>query len=178
MKIEEINKQLKIYINESSFISIKCRNQLLKIFNEEFLVDLDIGNYKNVDVSINDDLTILYREDKYESKEPIQGLDDLNDRYNRFSERADTLLQRKEIDFKNKNNFNNISNLIIILCLILIIIGIFILVIHSFLMKNYFDCLWLLIFIVPWIIPKLKDNLYSRIDQAKRYLKSLFKRIK
>ena len=36
MKIEEkrnkINNELKIYINESSFISNKCRNQLLKMF--------------------------------------------------------------------------------------------------------------------------------------------------
>lgn len=178
MKIDEINKQLKIYINESSFISMKCRNQLLKIFSDEFLVDLDIGNYKNVDLSIQDDLTIRYREDTYQSDEPIQGIQDLENRFKSFSEKADLLIKRQEIDFKNKSNFNNISNLLIIVVLLLIMIGIILLVIHAFLSKNYFDCLWLIIFIIPWIIPKLKDNLYSRIDQAKRYIKGLFKKVK
>ena len=73
MKIEEkrnkINNELKIYINESSFISNKCRNQLLKIFSEEFSVDLDIDNYQNVDLTINEDYSFTYREDTYHSKE-------------------------------------------------------------------------------------------------------------
>ena len=52
-KINKINKELKVFINESSFISTKCRNKLLKIFCEVFSVDLDIGNYLNVDLSKN-----------------------------------------------------------------------------------------------------------------------------
>ena len=34
--LNEINNELKTYINESSFISMKCRNKLLKMFADEF----------------------------------------------------------------------------------------------------------------------------------------------
>ena len=59
-KLTKINNKLKIYLNEAGFISMKCRNKLLKIFCEEFLVDLDISNYKNVDLKIKDDYSVLY----------------------------------------------------------------------------------------------------------------------
>ena len=65
--INKINNELKSYINESSFISTKCRNKLLKIFEEAFDVKLDIRNYQNVDLQINDDFTITYRDDIYKS---------------------------------------------------------------------------------------------------------------
>ena len=65
MKKEEtlntINNDLKTYINESSFISMKCRNKILRLFENEFNIKLDIENYKNVDLEILEDFTIKYR---------------------------------------------------------------------------------------------------------------------
>ena len=177
-KLDTINKELKIYINEASFISMKCRNKLLKIFEEEFSVDLDISNYQNIDLEITEDYTVIYREDTYTPNEKIHSLDELTERYQKFQERADQLIKRKEIDFQNKSNWKNISNLIIIICLILISICLILLVIHSFLLGEYYNCLWFIIFIVPVIVPKLKESLTNRIIQAKNYLKSIFKRVK
>ena len=177
-KLNKINNELKVYINESTFISNRCRNKLLKIFCDEFSIDLDIDNYQNVDLSFRDDFKVVYREDVYESKDKIKDIDDLLERYERFKDKADKLLKKKEIDFQNKSNVNNVTNLIIVICILLVMIALIILVIHSFLIGDYFDCIWFVVFIIPWIIPKLNDSLTNRMLQAKNYLKSLFRKIK
>ena len=177
-RLNEINKELKIYINEASFISNSCKNKLLKIFAEEFQVDLDISNYKNIDLSIKNDYKILYRDDLYESKDKIRSVKEIEERYNNFKERADKLIKKKEIDFKNKSNMNNISNLIVVVCLIIFAMAVIILGISAFLNGHYFDLLWFVVFIIPWIFPKFKDSLSTRWIQAKRYLKSLLKMVR
>lgn len=177
-KLVEINKQLKVDINEASFISMKCRNKLLKIFSEEFNVDLDISNYQNVDLKIQDDFSILYRDDIYHSKEPINNIKEVEDLFSNFQEKANHLIKKKEIDFQNKSNWNNITNLVMMICILLALVGIIILVIYSFVQGDFYNGLWLLVFIVPATIPKLKDSLLNRYSQAKNYLKSLLKKIK
>ncbi len=177
-ELQKINKQLKIYINQSSFISNSCRNKLIKIFADEFNVDLDIDNYKNVDISIKDDFKILYRDDLYESADNISSLEQVKERYNNFREKADRLLQRKEIDFQNRSNWNIISNLIIIICLILIIIIASYLGIIALLNGHYFDCLWFIVVVLPVLVPRLKDNLKNRFIEAKRFIKSKIKKVK
>ncbi len=172
----KINKELKVCINESSFISMKCRNKLLKIFSEEFSVNLDISNYKNVDLEIKEDFTILYRDDVYSPSNKITTFEELEEKYLSFKKRADELIKKKDINFQNKTNWNNISNLIIVICIFLVMIGIGILVVHSFLIGDYYNCLWFMVFIVPAIVPRLKDSLSNRIQQAKRYLMSLFQK--
>ena len=176
--LDKINNELKSYINESSFISIKCRNKLLKIFEEEFNISLDISNYKNVDLFINDDFSITYREDKYISNDKINSISDIEERYNNFIFKADKLLERKNIDFQNKSNMNNISNLIIIIGMVLLFIIVIYFGVIAFISGDYFDCLWFLVVILPWIFPKFKDSFTNRFIQAKRYIKSLFKRVK
>lgn len=177
-RLKEINKELKVYINESSFISNKCRNRLLKVFCEEFNVKLDLDNYKNVDLSIKEDFKILYRDDLYESLDKIKDMDDLEERYSRFKEKADKLIKRKEIDFKNKSNMNNISNLIIVICVIGIMFAALYFGVRALLVGDYYDCLWLLI-ILSWVVsPKLKENLRERFLLAKNYLKSLLKKVR
>ncbi len=177
-RLNEINRELKVYINESGFISNKCRNKLLKYFEEEFDIKLDLDNYKNVDLSIKEDFKILYRDDLYESSEKIKDIDDLEERYTRFKERANKLLSRKEIDFKTKSNVNNVTNLVIVICIIGLMIGTFIIGIFALINGNYFDCLWFLI-IASWIItPSLKQKVLDRFAQAKRYVKGLLKKVK
>ena len=173
-KLTKINNKLKIYLNEAGFISMKCRNKLLKIFCEEFLVDLDISNYKNVDLKIQDDYSVLYRDDIYKTN--INSYEELEERYNRFSEKAEQLIKKKDINFKNKSNKNNIINLLVLLLLFSIIIGVILLVIRSFLMGDYYNCLWFIVFVVPIVVPKLKDNISDRLVQAKNYVKSLLRK--
>ena len=177
-KLTKINNELKSYINESSFISMKCRNKLLKIFEEEFNIKLDISNYQNVDLKINDDFTITYREDKYSSSDSINSIKELEDRYNNFKLKADNLIKKKEIDFQNKSNFNNISNIIILLLLIVIGIIVLYLGVIAFIGGHYFDCLWFVVFVLPIIIPKFKDGIRNRFIQAKNYINRLIKRVK
>ena len=178
MNLNKINNELKSYINETSFISMKCRNKLLKIFSEEFNIKLDISNYQNVDLKINDDFTITYREDKYTSEDNITTFKELEEKYNNFKLKADTLIKRREIDFQGKSNFNNIVNLIVLL-LIFITMGIVLyLGVIAFIAGHYFDCLWFVVFIVPMIIPKLKYSLRDRLIQARDYIKRLIKRVK
>ena len=176
MKIEEkrnkINNELKIYINESSFISNKCRNKLLKIFAEEFSVNLDIDNYQNVDLSINEDNTFTYREDIYKSKEKIKSFEEIEERYEKFKEKADKLIKRKDIDFDGKRNINNITNLIVVVCILLFYLIIILLSIHAFITGKYIDCFWLVFIIVPRLFPNLRENLNNRFQQAKIFFRT------
>lgn len=177
-KLNKINNELKVYMNESSFISNNCRNKVIKILGEEFNIAFKIDNYANVDISVQADGKFLYRGDLYQSSEPIKNSDDFMVRYKKFTEKADKLLTRREIDFENMNNFKNISNLIVVVCLLLFAVAVVILGIHAFLVGNYFDCLWLVVFIIPAVFPRLKSSLEVRITQAKNYLKRLMKKVK
>lgn len=175
-ELNNINKELKIYINESSFISNKCRNKILKYFMEEFNINLDIGNYQNVDLEINEQFKIIYREDIYTSNDEIKTLSDVNERYERFKEKADKLLKNKKIDFDNMSNMNNISNLIIVICMILVAIIVIVLGIVAFFNGHYFDCLWFLIVIIPSIVPQFRENLRVRFTQAKKFIRKKIKK--
>ena len=96
MDLNKINRELKVYINESSFISNKCRNKIIKIFSEEFNVNLDIDNYKNVDLSITDDFKVSYRDDLYTSSDNINSIEDVFERYERFKENSNYRKLRKD----------------------------------------------------------------------------------
>ncbi len=176
-KLTKMNNELKVFINESSFISMKCRNKVLKYFAEIFNVDLDISNYKNVDLKIKKDGTIIYRGDKYKSNDDISSFKDIEERYNSFQEKAKKLIDKKEIDFNNMSNLNNVTNLLIVIALIILCIIFLILGITALLSGDFIDCLWFVVFILPWIFPKLKSALQSRLIQAKNYLKSLIKKV-
>ena len=177
-ELNKINRELKVYINESSFISNKCRNKIIKIFGEEFNVNLDIDNYKNVDLSITDEFKISYRDDLYSSSDNIKSIDEVVERYERFKEKADKILKRKEIDFNNMSNLKNISNLIIVICIILGGIFVSILGISALLRGDFIDVLWLLFILGPAIISRLRESISNRFIQARNYLKHLFKKIK
>ena len=178
MDLNKINRELKVYINESSFISNKCRNKIIKIFSEEFNVNLDIDNYKNVDLSITDDFKVSYRDDLYTSSDNINSIEDVFERYERFKEKADKILKRKEIDFNNMSNVKNVTNLGICICIV--IIGCFacILGVSALFRGDFFDVLWLVFIIGPAIISRVRDSISNRFIQARNYLKHLFKKIK
>ena len=174
--INKINNELKSYINETSFVSIKCRNQMLRIFEEIFQVKLDISNYKNVDLKILDDFSICYRDDIYKSSANISSTNDLVEKYNEFKEKADKLIERKEIDFENKKHLSNIGNILVLLLLLIILLFVIRLIIGALLYGDFYRLLWLLVFIVPSLVPRLKESLRIRLEQAIIYLKRLFKK--
>ena len=174
--LNKINRELKVYINESSFISNKCRNKIIKLFADTFGVNLDIDNYKNVDLEILTNFKVSYRDDLYDSN--IESIDDLLEKYAFFKEKADKVLSRKEIDFNNKSNANNISNLIIVIAVVLLALFIVILGVSALFRGDFFDVLWLLFIIMPSVVPRVKESLSNRFIQARNYLKHLFKKIK
>lgn len=173
-KINKINKELKVFINESSFISNKCRNKLLRIFCDTFLVDLDIGNYLNVDLSFTEDFNIIYRDDIY--KTDIKSIEELEEKYNIFREKASSLIDKKDISFTKKSDSNNIINLLVLLLMFLFIIFLIYLVIGSFLSGDYFNCIWILVIVVPSFMPNFKNSFNNRINQARDYLKRKIKK--
>ena len=176
-KLTKINNELKVYINESSFISMKCRNKVLKYLAEDFNVNLDIDNYQNVDVKIKEDGTIIYRGDKYISNDKIDSYKKKKKRYNIFKEKADKLISKKEIDFNNMSNMNNVTNLLIVIALIILCIVFIVFGIAALLSGDWFDCIWFAVVILPWLVPKFKSALTNRLIQAKNYLKRLIKKV-
>ena len=174
MTRNSINNELKVYLNESGFISSKTRDKVLKIFCEVFEVDLDINNYKNVDLSFDEDYKIIYREDKFESN--IKNKEELEEKYLIFKERVDKFMSNKEINFESKGKYNNIMNIIALIILVFVFIVIVLFCIRSFFIGDYFNLLWFIFILVPAILPNFKENLRNRFAQAKRYLKSLKKK--
>ena len=179
MNLDKINKELKIYINEASSISNSCKNKLLKIFNEEFNLDLDINNYKNIDLSITKDFKVLYRDDLYESKDNIKKLDDVVERYNSFKTDIENILNKTKVDFETKSRNNNIKNIIVTLILTILVIVVFIGAIIELFKGNIYGTIWFIIILVSYnIIPNIRDSLKERYNIAFRYLKKLLKNLK
>lgn len=174
--IEEINKELKIMINEASFNSIKCRNKILKIFNKVFSCNLDISNYKNVDLKITDNLEVIYRQDKYKISEDIKTHEDFYSKYEEFLTEANKIIDKNNVNFDNIRLKNNIINLIIVFALIVFIIVVIYFCIKSFLGGDFYNLLWFLVFIVPYFVPRLKESLGNRIIQARNFIKTLFRK--
>ena len=121
-ELQKINRQLKVDLNESGFISMKCRNKVLRIFADEFQVDLDIGNYQNVDLSIDENYKVRYREDLYTSHDSLSDIGDVEERFSRFQERVNQILSKKEFSFEKKGLASNIFNLILLFLMFLVAI--------------------------------------------------------
>lgn len=175
-KLKQINNEIKVYINESNFISIKFRNKLIKMLGQQFLVNLPLENFASIDIVLEEDGSIIMRGDKYQPAEKITTFEELEEKYISFKEKADAMLNKKDTNYYNKRDFDNILNLFIIILIILVFIGLLILGIRALLFGNYINCIWLIMFSSSWLIPGLKENLIQRIDQAKIYLKRKLKK--
>ena len=178
-RLNKINNDIKGYLNEAKFISTKCRNKIIKLLGEEFNTEIDKSKYvefANVDIVIDEDFDIVLRGEKINTN--VNSLDDFNNIFDSYSTKVKEILDKKEINFETKNDFNNIINLIMIV-LLLIIVGIISYVaIRSILSGNLQFTIWFVVFVLPYIIPNLKDNLKSRFDSARIFVKRLIKRRK
>lgn len=168
--LRKINKEMKSYINEATFISLKCRSKLLKILGEEFSVKLPIENYKNIDVSVLEDGTIVVRGEEYHPTVQI-GLDDLEERYHRFKERADNLLKKNEINYYNMHDKSNMVNILILFGVGIVFIFLVVQAIEAFLVGDFLNCVWLFIFMSSWLIPGIRSRLEQAITFIKRKLR-------
>ena len=96
-KLNKINKELKIIIYESSFISNKCRNKIIKMLGNDFSINLPIENFKSIDVVITEDGNIIMRDEEYKRDSKIS-FDEVCELYDSFKIQADTILKKKEIN--------------------------------------------------------------------------------
>lgn len=172
--LNEINNEIKGYINEAKFISNNCRNKLLKLLGEAFSVDLPLENFANIDAKLTEDGDIIMRGDLYQSKEKVKSWEELETKYNNFKEKADKLLKKKEVNYYSKQNYNNIINLLVIAVILIVFVFLTIHTIKSFIIGDYLHCIWLFVFVSTWLIPSL--GIKERFEQAKNYLTRKFKK--
>ena len=85
--------------------------------------------------------------------------------------KADELLKKKEINYYNMNDKNNILNILFLLVIVLIFVILLIYAIKSFLVGNYLNCIWLFVFMASWLVPGIKERLEQAINFIKRKLK-------
>jgi len=175
-KLNKMNNEIKVYINESNFISNKCRNKVIKMLGDEFDIDFPLDNYKSIDVTILENGHIIMRDDEYIPSKEITSFEEIEERYNKFKEKTDLFLNKKEISFENKKIGNHILNLIIIIILFLVIIALLLIGIQALLLGDYFHLLWLILIASSTFIPKVSENLKDRLKSAQIFIKRLLKK--
>ncbi|MBP5678280.1 MAG: hypothetical protein J6X28_00435 [Bacilli bacterium] len=171
--LKEMNKQMKINMNEASSISTKCKRKLMTLVEEYFAVDLPEDNYLNIDIEILENGNIKMRDKEYETKIPISSKEELEKRFETFQKEVDLLLDRNEISFETKTQRAERNNLIWLLFLTFAGIVIMGNAIYQIVMGNLFGILWLAIIVGYYIVPTTGTSLRNRYVRAYRYLKSL-----
>ena len=169
--LKEMNNEIKVYINEAKFISNNCRNKLLKLLGETFSVDLPLENFANIDAELQENGNIIMRGDEYESTEKVKSLEELEEKYNIFKEKADKLLKKKEKNFHQKKDIDNALNIIIVIVLSVVYLIVLLLTIRAIVSLNLFTASILVALLSSYLHPNIKD----RFDQAKNYLRRKFK---
>lgn len=169
-QLKKINTELKVYMNESTFISNSCRNRVIRLLGNSFDIKLPVDNFLKVDISLLEDGSIVMRDEVYKQEQTLS-FDEVLIRYQSFKEKADLLLKRRnKLTFPN-NDYNNIKNLFVILIVLVLFIVLVIYAIRSFFTHDFINCIWLFLFLSTWFIPKFRDRFHQAIDYIKRKLK-------
>ena len=84
-KLRKINKDLKVIINEATFISNKCRNKIIKMLGNDFSVDLPLENFKSIDVVITEEGNIIMRDEEYKRDSKLS-IDEIEKIFYEFKE--------------------------------------------------------------------------------------------
>ena len=169
-KLRKINKDLKVIINEATFISNKCRNKIIKMLGNDFSINLPIENFKSIDVVITEDGNIIMRDEEYkrDSKLTIEEIDSI---FTEFKNKADVILKKKEINYYNMNDKNNIVNVFILIIMLVLFLALLYYAFISFINGSFFGCIWLLVYGSSWFVPGIKDRLHQAINFIKRKMK-------
>lgn len=169
-KLRKINKDLKVIINEATFISNKCRNKIIKMLGNDFSINLPIENFKSIDVVITEDGNIIMRDEEYkrDSKLTIEEIDSI---FTEFKNKTDVILKKKEINYYNMNDKNNIINVFILIIMLVLFLALLYYAFISFINGSFFGCIWLLVYGSSWFVPGIKDRLHQAINFIKRKMK-------
>lgn len=170
-QLKKINTELKVYINEASFVSTSCRNRLIRLLGKTFDISLPVENFARIDVLLLEDGSIEMRDEVYR-REEVLSFDDVIARYQGFKEKADAMLRRRGSDTFSGNEARNILNLFMVLLIMVLFIALIGYTIDAFLDGNYIHCIWLIMIVSSWFIPSVRD----RFIQVFLYLKRKFKR--
>lgn len=170
-ELRKINNELKSLVNQATFISNKCRNKLVKLLGETFEIDIPTDNYANVDVQITGDGNIIMRGDLYKSPSE-KTLEEINDKYEEFKEKAEQLINKKEVNYHNKKDINNVLNILIVIVLAIIYLILGILFIRAILSLQLFTASILAILLSSYLAPSIKN----RFEQAKNFIRRKLKK--
>ena len=170
-ELRKINTEIKVYINEASFISNSCRNKLIKMLGKAYDIDLPVEDFARIDVELLENGNIIMRGDEY-SRDSDLSFEEVLSRYELFKTQMDEMLQRRGKKAFPNSEKNNIINLFVVFLLGTFFLLLAIFGIRSFFDGRYFDCLSLLFLIVFWLIPSVRE----RFQQAFYYIKRKFKR--
>jgi hypothetical protein len=165
--LNKINKELKIIINESTFISNKCRNKIIKMLGNDFSVNLPIENFKSIDVVITSEGNIIMRDEEYKRDSKLN-LDEIEKIFYEFKEKADVILKKKEINYYNMNDKNNIINVFILIVMIGLFLALLYYAFISFINGNFFGCIWVVAYISSLFVPGIKERLTQAVNFIKR----------
>lgn len=170
-QLKEINTELKVYINESTFISNKCRNKLLHFLGEAYDVELPIDDFARIDVSLMEDGSIEMRGEVYKRDDALR-FDEVLSRYQVFKEKADLLIEKKGKYSFPSHDRNNIGNLVIVGIFSFFFFVLFIYGIRALLTGDFASSLWLFLIVFFFLFPRVRD----RFSQAFHYMRQKFKK--
>ena len=173
MSLDNLNKQMKIDINEASSISDKCKRKLIQLVEKHFMVDLPKENYLNVDIEILENGNIKMRDIEYKTTTPVSSEKELKERFHAFQEEADNLINKNEVSFETLTSKKERNNLIWVILITIAIIIIVLNAIRELILGNLFGVLWIVIIIGSYVIPATGNSIRNRYIRAHRYLKSL-----
>ena len=170
-KLFDMNNEMKDYINAAMFIDRKAKIKLLKEINKAFYVNIPIDNYANIDASINEDGSILFKGDVYKPSNDVSSIDDIYDRFMNLKQCIDPYFDRK--NKINDNLLYNIVNIFIILGILIILIFLIYEIFINIMSGNYTYVIFEILFLSSTAIPKVNSFLKSRINTLIIFIKKI-----
>lgn len=140
------------------------------MLGEEFLIKLPVENFKNLDVSLTIDGNIVMRDEEYKRDDKMS-FSEIEDKFKDFSEKADVILKKKEINYYNMNDKSNIVNVLVLVIYLILFIAALKSAIESFIVGDYGHIVWLVAIIFIFFVPSLRERLEQAINFIKRKLK-------
>ncbi len=170
LDLKKNNNELKSIVNQANFISQKTRNKIIELLGQEFDIDLPVENFANIDVQLTEEGNIIMRGDEYKTPQKLNS-DEVELRYQSFKEKAEKIIDKKDINYTNKKDFNNVLNIIIVIILSIAYAIVGVLFVASILRLQLFTPSILLALLSSYLAPGIK----VRFEQAKNFLKRKFK---
>ena len=169
--LKEINKEIKIDVNEASGISPKCKQKLIKLVEKHFEVTLPKENYLNIDIELLENGNIMMRDVEYKTSSEGKTIEELNAKFDAFQEEADHLLNKNGTNFDTMKKNSERNNLIAVFFITFVIVVIGLNAIRELLFGNLFGVLWIVIMIGYYVIPATGNSIRNRYVRAWNYLR-------